>query len=134
MSLFSIDFLCTPARLQSISRSRRVIQTLGTIVKTRQLEYYYQAVYLLQFLHNLYPNVIPVQNYGQLLVYLKVEVNSFLSTFNSKNYCYIDILHAPLLPDNLLLFMIKIIKNSTNRLLPCLLQAQRQVHTLYTKM
>jgi len=46
----------------------------------RQIEYYFQAVYLLQFLHNLYPNVIPVQDYGQLLVYLKIEVNPFLLT------------------------------------------------------
>ena len=75
--LISLVCLCTPAQLQTISRSRRVMQTLGMIVKSRHLEYYYQAVYLLQFLHNLYPNAIPVQDYGKLLVYLKVEVNHY---------------------------------------------------------
>ena len=53
------------------------MQTLGMIVKSRHMDYYYQAVYLLQFLHSLYPNAIPVQDYGKLLVYLKVEVNHY---------------------------------------------------------
>lgn len=72
------EFLCNPASLRSISRSRRVMQTLGMIVKSRHLEHYYQAIYLLQFLHNLYPDAIPLQDYGKLLVYLKVEVRHYL--------------------------------------------------------
>lgn len=47
------------------------------IVKSRHLEYYYQAVYLLQFLHDLYPDAVSTKEYGELLVYLKVEVTHY---------------------------------------------------------
>ena len=63
------------------------MQTLGMIVKSRHLDYYYQAVYLLQFLHNLYPNAIPVQDYGKLLVYLKVEVTYKITEGSATQNC-----------------------------------------------
>ena len=50
------------------------MQTLGAIVMSSDLENYYQAVYLLEFLHGLYPYIISVQQYSQLLVYLKSQV------------------------------------------------------------
>jgi len=75
--LFFAASLYSPDSLKGISRSRRVIQTLGMIVKSRHLEYYYQAVYLLQFLYKLYPEAFSVKEYGELLVYLKVEVNYY---------------------------------------------------------
>ncbi|XP_065913938.1 uncharacterized protein [Dysidea avara] len=49
------------------------MQTLGAIVMSSDLENYYQAVYLLEFLHGLYPNVISIQQYSELLVYLKSQ-------------------------------------------------------------
>ncbi|XP_065913934.1 uncharacterized protein [Dysidea avara] len=68
----SLD-LYAPKSLHCVSRTRRVMQTLGAIVMSSDLENYYQAVYLLEFLHGLYPNVISVQQYSQLLVYLKSQ-------------------------------------------------------------